>query len=271
MRSGAATWSAYYTPHPDLDDLGLVCLGVGGQRGQVRPVRDRVLDHHALVIVDGGTGWYADDDGRRPVRARSMIGVVPGVRHSYGPDADGWSEQWVLLRGRSLAVHTALGLLPREPVALVDRPDAVLRAFARLRAGRDAATPADHVRRSADCTVLLLAVAPDGTSSSAVDRLTREPDGAASVRDHARALGTSEAQLRALVLSSTGATPKSLVLRGRVDRAKALLAETSLPVARVAVRVGYEDPAYFARLFRRVVGVTPTTFRTRYLRVGEET
>lgn len=68
-------------------------------------------------------------------------------------------------------------------------------------------------------------------------------------------------QLRTAVRRGAGCSPKDYLLRIRLDRAKELLATTDLPVAAVARRVGYDDPAYFSRLFTRRVGVAPVHFR----------
>ena len=57
------------------------------------------------------------------------------------------------------------------------------------------------------------------------------------------------------------------MLTVRLGRAKELLAATELPVAAVARRVGYDDPAYFSRLFTRRVGMAPVRFRAQQSRV----
>ena len=47
----------------------------------------------------------------------------------------------------------------------------------------------------------------------------------------------------------------------RLIEARRLLAETTWPVAEVAGRVGFTDPGYFARVFRRDHGVSPQAWR----------
>lgn len=47
----------------------------------------------------------------------------------------------------------------------------------------------------------------------------------------------------------------------RVDKAKLLLADQQLTVDDVAERVGFEDPKYFARVFRDLTGATPSAYR----------
>jgi AraC family transcriptional regulator of adaptative response / methylphosphotriester-DNA alkyltransferase methyltransferase len=46
-----------------------------------------------------------------------------------------------------------------------------------------------------------------------------------------------------------------------MQRAAELLAETSIPVGDIAARVGYRQPAQFAKAFARVHGVPPTRYR----------
>ncbi|MFX8016085.1 helix-turn-helix transcriptional regulator, partial [Acinetobacter baumannii] len=47
----------------------------------------------------------------------------------------------------------------------------------------------------------------------------------------------------------------------RIDKARELLESTDLPIIEIAAQVGYDDPSYLARLFRREVGVTPAAYR----------
>ena len=59
---------------------------------------------------------------------------------------------------------------------------------------------------------------------------------------------------------STGLAPHQYVVEQRIERAKALLANTGLSVGEVAARVGFSSPSHFARQFRRLVGVSPGSF-----------
>lgn len=51
--------------------------------------------------------------------------------------------------------------------------------------------------------------------------------------------------------------------RVRVEEAKRRLERTSMPVEQLSYAVGYEDPASFRRLFKRVTGVTPAVYRRK--------
>jgi AraC family transcriptional regulator len=59
-----------------------------------------------------------------------------------------------------------------------------------------------------------------------------------------------------------GRTISRYILERRMELARHLLRETSLPVKAVAERVGLADPQYFNKLFRRTVGTSPSAFRS---------
>jgi len=60
---------------------------------------------------------------------------------------------------------------------------------------------------------------------------------------------------------ATGHTPIRYVQNLRVEHAKELLESSELGIEAVAWQVGYEDAAYFRRLFRRTTGLTPNAYR----------
>jgi AraC family transcriptional regulator len=60
---------------------------------------------------------------------------------------------------------------------------------------------------------------------------------------------------------ATGTTPHQHLIKLRVERAKALLAESRLPLAEVGLRTGFSHQSHFTRLFRRLTGTTPQSYR----------
>ena len=63
---------------------------------------------------------------------------------------------------------------------------------------------------------------------------------------------------------ATGLTPLEYVHTLRIEEAKHLLETTALPVEAIAEQVGYEDAAFFGRLFRRKVQLSAPQYRRRF-------
>jgi AraC family transcriptional regulator len=59
---------------------------------------------------------------------------------------------------------------------------------------------------------------------------------------------------------STGLTAISFVEQCRIRRAQALISETDLPLAHIALMTGFADQSHFTRRFHRHVGCTPAAF-----------
>jgi AraC family transcriptional regulator len=60
---------------------------------------------------------------------------------------------------------------------------------------------------------------------------------------------------------STGLPPHQYVLRQRIERAKALLHDSLLSIAEVALRTGFANQSNFTTAFRRLTSVTPSAWR----------
>lgn len=60
-----------------------------------------------------------------------------------------------------------------------------------------------------------------------------------------------------------GHSPKSDILRSRLNRAKQLLAETDFPLALIAEKIGLKHTEYLGRIFKKKIGLTPARFRSR--------
>lgn len=68
--------------------------------------------------------------------------------------------------------------------------------------------------------------------------------------------------------SATGYTPTDYVQTLRIEEAKQLLETGAMPVEAIGFEVGYEDPNFFRRLFKRMTGITPARYRQRFSRIA---
>ena len=74
-------------------------------------------------------------------------------------------------------------------------------------------------------------------------------------------LGFHSAYLTRLFGRYAGVTPLKYLTNLRIQEAKRLLLDTSLPISVVGERVGYPDQFHFSKTFRKATGVNPSAFR----------
>ena len=80
---------------------------------------------------------------------------------------------------------------------------------------------------------------------------------------HPRLIDLSPSRFTHLFSEQLGSSPLAYLEQVRINAAREQLLLTGRPVAEVAASVGYGDPVWFARCFRRRVGLSPRAFRQR--------
>jgi AraC family transcriptional regulator len=86
-------------------------------------------------------------------------------------------------------------------------------------------------------------------------------DGDLSLETMATTVGLSPLYLIRAFKSAFGEPPHRYVLRRRIERARLLLRTTDMPVAEVALAVGFSSQSHLSSWFQRLVGTSPAAFR----------
>lgn len=160
----------------------------------------------------------------------------------------------LLMAGSGIAWHMlALALIARfagaedamrvARINLIDGPEVSPLAYASL----------THGRRSQDAVI-------ERCQRWAADHY----DQASPVTQMVVLAGLAERTFKRRFALATGQSPIEYIHTLRLEEAKHLLEATMLPVETIASQVGYQDPSFFGRLFRRRVAMTPADYRRRF-------
>ncbi|MEI6350411.1 MAG: AraC family transcriptional regulator [Verrucomicrobiota bacterium] len=273
-----------YIPAARERTWGLYVTGVGrlvhpprqrshrsGPQGPAGATQGRVLRDYALIYLTDGAGSFKGyDSGWRPVGAGDVLALFPGIWHAYHPSPQiGWTERWVLFNGALPNQWCMEDVLSVDlPVLQVGVHDEIVEAFDRmLEVGRTAPPFANQIQSGILMEILAR------TLKFYQSRNKQSRDAAPVIESALRFIGKNWAQeidfevlaaklgvgyrnFRRLFQEATGLAPHQYLLNLRLNHAKRLLG--TLPVAEVAARVGFTDPLYFSRIFKRKVGVAPT-------------
>ncbi|CAN7748987.1 helix-turn-helix domain-containing protein [Rhizobium sp. LjRoot258] len=82
-----------------------------------------------------------------------------------------------------------------------------------------------------------------------------------TINDYASALGVTADRLNSAIRRATGRTPLDLIHSRLISEASTMLDGSGLQIAAVAEALGFTDPAYFSRFFKRLTGVSPRAHR----------
>jgi AraC family transcriptional activator of pobA len=84
-----------------------------------------------------------------------------------------------------------------------------------------------------------------------------------SVSDYAGALSVTPTHLNRVTRAATGDTASHLILNRMIREARRNLVYTNLPVSTIAYALGFDDPAYFSRIYAAATGLSPRAFRAQ--------
>jgi AraC-like DNA-binding protein len=255
-----------------MDFCVFSCGWYAAARGMAWQRRDRA--EGVLIYCVGGRGVYRQDGVPWKVGPGDLLYCPPHTRHAYASDAKHpWTIYWAHLSGAKLAAYEGiLGLGGRFPpvrrIGIQARMAHQFQALLRLHR-----PPYDRRRMLAlqGCALDLLGLIASTPASmsehtketlaiqQAVERVEESLNQPFDLDAHARRAGYSRWHFGRLFKLVTGEPPLAYHNRRRLEQARSMLA-AGLAVGDVARSLGYTDPYYFSRFFKKHVGQAPSHF-----------
>lgn len=229
---------------------------------------------HILIACLAGSGRCRFSGREWPLAAGELLFLPPRVAHVYESAVDApWTIFWIHFRGLRVGDHLAnLGVGRERPLVVVDDTTVLVDAFEdTFRHVRHGFGEASMTGLSTAFVRLLGLVKVHQRSAGWRSRgaenrlltvlaLMREDLARPwTLEQLAGEAMLSVPHFTALCRRQTGMPPLSLLIRLRLQRAMDLLQRGNHNVAEAARAVGYEDPFYFSRLFKKHIGVTPSS------------
>ncbi|MFA6133554.1 MAG: DNA-binding transcriptional regulator [Phycisphaerae bacterium] len=113
-------------------------------------------------------------------------------------------------------------------------------------------------------------VVDDPVVSRAIKFIRDQANPTIRISEVLKHVGVSRRSLEQRFKAAIGRGPVSEIRRTRVDRAKDLLAQTHMSIAQIAKDAGFSNAQSLCVIFRREVGLPPTTYRKQF-QAGRET
>jgi AraC-like DNA-binding protein len=73
--------------------------------------------------------------------------------------------------------------------------------------------------------------------------------------------GLSYSRYHDVFVAEMGVSPRRYITRLRLRHACELLCGTDMSIAQIGMQVGYDDPSFFSKLFKKEIGISPLRYR----------
>ena len=241
--------------------------------------------YEVTLLLDGCLDFTVDGV-HYPTRGGMLFITKPGVLHG-SIDSTLQPAEWYWAHLRLPEDGSAMpGMSKEETRALVDAfaslsqhlingSEALQDCFAQLLAEHRSKRPFAEFAARACYHRLLVQILRDYERSQSLQS-SQEPSrpirlaihwledrlgNAISVTELAEASGLSEGHFRQRFHQEMGITPSDFIARRRVESAKSLLRSSELSITDIAFQLGFQSSPYFAAVFKKLTGQTPSQFR----------
>lgn len=230
------------------------------------------------MLCVGGHG-YVEIDGQRAHLTEGHMLIIPReTAHVYwAADDDPWSIYWVHFLGDDADYFVER--IPRSGQPVPVEPEAVDEAVRLFRHCLDAlhdgyglptliyaAQSVQHLLslllyRNRTLPMDQRSGARRSNIDAAIEFMQEHLNENLRLEDFARVAGMSVSHFSERFRQQTGQSPMAFFIHMRMRLACRLLDLSGKPVKTVALEIGYRDPYYFSRIFKKSMGISPDKYR----------
>lgn len=232
-------------------------------------IRDHYLIHHILA----GRGHFVVDGQHYTLSAGDTFLVYPNkIILYYADKQDPWEYVWVGFQGREaggLVEQTPFA--PDSPVLRGVCPEGIRRLMLELYSDYGTAVWSGCALTGRLYLFLAFLVAHghrdtageqdrEGCAEQAARYVMNHYEQPISVEQLAEFVSTSQNSLYRSFKERFQVSPKHFIVEYRIEQACRLLSSGMYSVREISNSVGFEDPLYFSRAFKRVKGLSPKAY-----------
>lgn len=239
--------------------------------------KGRVLNEYQLLYITEGEGVFNSAHAKDiPLKAGDLFLLFPGEWHTYHPTGkNGWKSYWIGFKGKNVDDRVKAGFLSVDkPIYHVGFSADIIRLYeeAYKRAQEEApysqqilAGIVNHLVGLMYALERSMKLSKDHTRVDMINlarlRIRESLEVDLTIQQVAEELGVSYSNFRKLFKEFTGISPALYQQDLRLQRAKELLATTTLSIKEIAYRLRFESPDYFSSKFKIKTGKKPSEFR----------
>lgn len=241
-------------------------------------------DFHELVIVRSGTAEHLVGEEVHILKAGDVFVIGEGIRHGYRNGRDFkicnvmFRPEYFFDEKCDLRGHRGFQRLfsekPFESMTLgIEALSAAERLIKRAVEEYGAENPGRKALLTAYFTELAVLLSRTAELPVRHKEILGVEEAAAYIEAHysenvsiaqvAELSNYSQRHFIRLFSAAYGKTPQQYLIDTRIRHSCALLKRTNLSVTEIAIRCGFSDANYFSRIFRRVTGFTPNSYRKK--------
>jgi AraC-like DNA-binding protein len=242
--------------------------------------KEKGVDYAMLIYCTDGKGWYNLYGKRYDLKENQFVILPPHLPYSFGADEkEPWTIYWLHFRGQLtssfLPSHPApLSILPTDYSRLQER----IELFEEIYNCYSLGYIREYMIYSSMCLYLFLSsflwveqyrhiklpsLKEYPFSSRVIHYMQENLEKNLSLSQLSAYFTYSPSHFSMLFQKETGVSPINYFIRLKIQKACQYIALTNLKLNEIATKLGFEEPAYFTRIFTKIMGISPSAYRKK--------
>lgn len=273
-----SVWKNIIEPDPVLSRLYVAQIGYFPKASFHYRERRKGCTDNILIYCVMGKGWYKIKDRRFEIGPNEFV-ILPATSKyvSYGADAkDPWTIYWLHFSGHDLQIFNR-----RFGIGLNDAPRRILfnekglQLWATMYQNLEKGYNNENLSNANLCLYHFIAtflfpdksgtdnqLTPEGMINKVVGYMRSRLGDILTIREMADQCQLSASHFSSLFRKATGMSPLLYFIRLKLEKACLILYNSNTKVKDIAASLGYEDPYYFSRLFKKYMRISPERYRS---------
>ncbi len=270
---------------PLTGDLCIHSLGHIAHAQYFHVSRERGCAEAVFIYCTSGLGEVSAGGERFTLGANQYVVLPAGLPHSYATSpSDPWTIYWIRFCGSKASafagkMYPPVEVLPSVYSRIEQRTDLFESIYSMLCGGLsieklDLANATLLYFLSSFLYVDLFSETAslrndyaEGMVSRVTHYMNENLERNLTLGELASFAGFSVSYFHRRFVRETGHSPVDYFLRMKMNKAAVYLIKTNLSVAHIAAKLGFSNPDYFSRMFRKIVGITASGFRKENFRL----
>ena len=263
--------------NPCLKQMYICGLGYYPKAEGHYTYRKKGLSENFLFYCVDGHGWYKIGDKQFKVGPNEFFVLPQNEEHAYGSDENNpWSIYWIHFGGEGLPYFNKLHVVQNhfKPTYVKSTGD-LFTLFSRMYKTLELGYSIDNLIFANMCLTHFLSLfvyngkhypvddhAKKDCIDSAILYMQEHINENISLNDLSSHYHYSASRFSNLFKIKTGYAPIDYFIQMKMQKASQELDFTDKSVKDVAMSLGFDDPYYFSRRFSKIIGLSPTKYRS---------
>ena len=236
------------------------------------------FEHYGALVILSGEGKHVDSDGNEyKLYPGCFVQRIPGKLHSTYVKPDGkWLEFFICFGKQLYQALANINVLDgKQDVMYPGINTALFNTFKSFMHSLQNAQEDELPMLLAESQKIIFTIYSmhKQNSTNDTDRISirqacqllyQSPSVHISAIKVSQELGIGYEKFRKLFKVHMGISPGSFVMQKRINAAKSLLIENNFCIKEIALELGFSDTFTFSKQFKKVVGLSPSEFRSMF-------